>query len=111
VLAHVKDRENDVWVGTFTEVAKYGQQYASATLSNVETTDSSISFDLTDQMNDDWFDQPLTVKVRLPDDWAGSGVTATQDEQGIATQLVEYNGANYVLVDAIPDRGSVDISF
>jgi len=111
VLAHLKTREDDVWVGTFTAVAKYAQQFATAVLSDIQTTASSISFTLTDQMNDDWFDEPLTVKVRLPDGWTGFTVAASQNSESLPTQVVEYDGANYILVEAIPDRGIVEINF
>lgn len=110
VLAHVKAKEADVWVGTFTEVAKYAQQYASAEFSGIQTTANSVRFELKDEMNDDWFDQPLTVKVRLPDGWSGS-VSATQAGGGLSVSTVQHNGASYVLVEAVPDRGVVLVNF
>ncbi|MEZ5449826.1 MAG: polysaccharide deacetylase family protein [Thiolinea sp.] len=111
VLAHIKSREADVWVGTFTEVAQYAQEYATARLSNLQSGASSLSFDLHDQMNDDWFDRPLTVKLRLPDGWSGGAVSAVQ--QGVARNawVQQHNGVAYALVDVVPDRGRVTLSF
>ncbi|MEZ5537797.1 MAG: polysaccharide deacetylase family protein [Thiolinea sp.] len=110
VLAHVKSKENDVWVGTFTEVAKYGQEYATAALSNIQVGSSDVRFELKDQMNDSWFDQPLTVKLRLPDGWSGT-LNATQGGVGIPVRPVLHNSQAYALIDAVPDRGLVIVSF
>lgn len=110
VLAHIKSKESDVWVGTFTDVAQYAQEYATAKLSDIQVNNSSISFNLKDEMNDDWFDQPLTVKIRLPDNWQGS-VNATQDGNTLNTNSVTNNGHAYALVDAVPDGGIVNVSF
>ena len=111
VLAHVKSKEADVWVGTFTEVAQYAQEYASATLVNISATANSLQFTLKDQMNDSWFDQPLTVKVRLPDGWSGSAVNATQSGAAIASSVLNHGGKAYALIDAVPDRGVVMVRF
>lgn len=110
VLAHVKAKEADVWAGTFTEIAKYAQEYASADFSGVQSSANSVRFELKDEMNDDWFDQPLTVKVRLPDGWSGS-VSATQAGAGLTSDTVQHNGSTYALVDVVPDRGLVVVNF
>lgn len=110
VLAYVKTKETDVWVGTFTEVAKYGQEYATAGLSNVQVNAANVQFELKDEMNDVWFNEPLTVKLRLPDGWSGS-VAATQDGAAIPARVVQHGGQAYALVDAVPDQGLVVVGF
>ena len=111
VLAHVKTREDDVWVGTFTQIAKYAQQYASSEFSGIQITANSLRFELKDEMNDQWFNEPLTVKVRLPDGWSGLSVNATQSGAALPAQAIQHDGAYYALVDVVPDRGVVDLSF
>ncbi len=61
-------------------------------------------------MNDAWFDEPLAVKLRLPDGWSGS-VGATQDGAAIPARVVQLEGQAYALVDAVPDRGLVVVEF
>ena len=111
VLAHIKSNEADVWVGTFTEVAKYAQEYATAKLSNIQTTANRVTFEIKDEMNDDWFDEPLTVKIRLPDSWDESFVTATQAGVATAASSIEHEGTHYALIDAVPDKGTVVVEF
>ena len=98
-----------LWLGTYPAVAKYGQSRDTATLTVVKKTASEITFTLVDQMRDDWYDESLTVKVRLPAAWAQSGVAATQGGKSLDAFYVEHGGAKYALVNAVPDRGEVTL--
>ena len=71
---------------------------------------ANVQFELTDELNDVWFNEPLTVKLRLPDGWNGS-VGATQDGAAIAARVVQHAGQAYALVDAVPDQGLVVVGF
>jgi chitin deacetylase len=94
-----------IWIDTFTAVAKYGQERDSAMLRTVTSTPERIELRLVDRMRDDIFDQPLMIKVRLPDTW--TAVTARQGAAAIAAQWVPHEGKPYALVRAVPDRGAV----
>lgn len=102
-LDYAVTHRNEIWTGRFNDIARYGQSRETATLTVTSNTFNRIVFQLTDRMNDAVFDYPLTVKVRLPDHW--STAVATQNGNSAPVQLVEYNGATYALVDAVPDRG------
>ena len=56
-------------------------------------------------MDDSVFTTPLTVKVRVDNDWTSA--SAIQSGEVIPTNLITYNGNKYALVDAVPDRGEV----
>ena len=101
-LAKYKDR---IWIDTFPAVAKYGQERDTATLKTVSSDAKRIALSLADRMDDTLFDEPLTLKVRLPDAW--TSVRATQGGKPVAARIVEHDGAAYALVDAIPDRGEI----
>ena len=104
-LAKYKDR---LWIDTFPAVAKYGQERDTATLKTVSSDATRIVLSLVDRMDDTLFDEPLTLKVRLPDAWRT--VRAEQGGKPVAVAFVEHAGAHYALVDAIPDRGEIVIS-
>lgn len=110
VLAYLQTVEDKVWIAPFTQVAKYGQEYASAKLVNLQKTANSVSFELKDQMNDLWFNQPLTLKLRLPDGWAG---VLTVEQQAVNRQVrtLAYQGGVYALFEVIPDRGVVTVKY
>ena len=96
-IASLKD--DRLWVCRFDDVMKYGQERDTAKLSCVLKGDK-IAVSITDDMKDDVFNYPLTVKVRLPDGWAGvKGGT-----------FLSHDGKPYALVDVIPDRGEVILS-
>lgn len=110
VLAHLNEVKDRVWIAPFTQVAQYGQEYATAQLTNVQRTANSVSFQLKDQMNDAWFDQPLTIKMRLPDGWSGT-LSVQQNSASRAVQTVVNQDKIYALFEVIPDRGLVTVSY
>lgn len=110
VLAHLKTAEDKVWIAPFTQVAKYGQEYATAKLVNLQKTANSVRFELKDQMNDVWFNQPLTLKLRLPDAWNGV-LTVQQQAVNREVRTFAYQGGIYALFEAVPDRGIITVTY
>ena len=104
-LANIVAQRELIWIDTFTTVAKYGQERDSATLATASSAPQRIELALSDRMRDDLFDEPLTLKVRLPDAWAG--VRAVQGKTALAARLVQHDGHPYALVQAVPDRGAI----
>ncbi len=101
-LAKYKDR---IWIGTFPAVAKYGQERDTATLATVSSAPGRVVLSLSDKMDDKLFDEPLTLKVRLPGAW--KTVRAAQGGKAVAATFVSHDGAPYAFVDAVPDRGEI----
>jgi len=103
----LKQHEADVWVGSFRAVALYGQERDTARLTVVSADATGLRFQLEDDLPDAEFDQPLTLKVRLPDGW--SGAQAWQDARPVPVTVVARDGVSYALVAATPDRGLVEV--
>lgn len=103
----LKELAADVWIGLFREVVLYGQERDTARLATVPRDGNEIRFSLSDDMDDKLFDFPLTVKVRLPDEW--QTVSAIQNGKATEARLIEKDGGRYALVQAIPDRGEVTL--
>ncbi|MCK5781931.1 MAG: T9SS type A sorting domain-containing protein [Flavobacteriales bacterium] len=107
-LAAVSAKSDVIWNGMFSEVTRYGQERDTHTL-NVDVVEAtSIRFTLTDEMNDMYFDFPLTVKIRIDNEW--THVVAEQNGNEIDVVIVENEGNKYILVDAVPDAGQVLVS-
>jgi hypothetical protein len=104
-IASLKD--DRLWVARFDDVAKYGQERDSATVTSVLKGDK-IEMNVTDRMDDKLFDYPLTVKVRLPDGWKTA--KAMQNGKSVPVNTVSHNGSRFALVEAVPDRGTVVLS-
>jgi hypothetical protein len=105
VFEFFNENRADLWVGHLTDIALYGQERDTATLTTTGVTPTSIRLALTSKMDPANFDYPLTVKVRLPDSW--KTVKAAQGGNPIAAQLIQHEGAAYALIKAIPDQGEI----
>lgn len=107
-LNFLQANNDSIWVGTYTEIAKYSQQRESALLDITSVTADEIVFDLADTMDDTLFDYPLTIKLRLDPSW--TGISATQDGQAVGAYIVQYAGVNYAYIQAVPDQGTVVVT-
>jgi hypothetical protein len=104
-FAFLQKHRSDIWTGLFREVAQYGQERDTAQVAVTKVDGREIRFTLTDSMCDDSFDFPLTVKIRIPKTWAQ--LQAIHGRRSVPVSLVEHEGNNYALVQAVPDRGEV----
>ncbi len=107
-LQYIKEREDKIWLATFPEVAKYAQEFATHSIKIDTILENKISFTLTDQMQDAIYAFPLTVKVRIPNNW--TNLTVSQNNKPIYNKVITYNFNNYLLVRAVPDKGQVMIT-
>lgn len=106
-LQRIKDDEHKYWVRPYTTVAQYAQSRLTSELTIDSVAADEIRFTLTDDMIDEYYFTPLTVKLRVNNDW--TDVVAFQNGQNIPAKLIQHNGNDYVLVDAVPDRGQVTV--
>lgn len=107
-LSTLSEKTDSIWVGMYSEVARYAQERDSHTLTVDENTSSVIKFTLTDKMHDEYFNFPLSVKIRIDNSW--STLFATQNGVSIVSKIIEFENNKYALVKAIPDKGQVIIS-
>jgi hypothetical protein len=108
LLQYLFARKDSIWVSGFSAIAQYSQSRDTHHLTVNSITTTQIKFTLTDEMSDDLFFQPLTVKIKVGNDWAN--VTAIQNGISVAASLLSHNGSKYALVNAIPDRGQVTVT-
>ena len=97
----------DIWLDTFTNVAKYGQERDTSKLEITNNTDS-ITYTLTDEMDDTLFTFPLTVKIKVDSSW--ENIEAVQDGKKLPIKTVDVDGSRYVLVETVPDTGAVTVA-
>jgi hypothetical protein len=104
----ISKNSDKIWVTWFRNVILFGQERDSHTLTMRSVSDSKISFDLTDRMDDSIYNYPLTVKVRVNNDWGK--ITATQNGITIPIKVINHEGVMYVMLKAVPDRGLVEVN-
>ncbi|MGB7567675.1 MAG: hypothetical protein WBM07_07440, partial [Chitinivibrionales bacterium] len=109
IMDTIKTRENDLWVGTFSEVAKYGEERDTHILSVKKVMPSYITFSLSDSMVDSIFNYPLTVKITISSSWV-KPIFAIQGQDTLWDSVIIHNENPYLLVNAIPNQGDVTLS-
>jgi hypothetical protein len=101
--------KDKLWIDTFVNVAKYGQERDSAELTlTPDIAGGTIKYTLSDRMDDTIFDYPLTVKIKVPASW--TVVSAVQGGDALPCDIVENSGSKYALVKSVPDKGEVTVS-
>ncbi|MBO9609853.1 MAG: DNRLRE domain-containing protein [Paenibacillaceae bacterium] len=107
MLNLLKAHEDRIWVGTYTDIAMYAEERDTALLTVTASGPNQIVFTLADRMDDDLFDYPLTIKVRVDNAW--SNIVAVQGGKPLPVQEAEQNANRYALVKAVPDKGAVSL--
>ncbi|MCK5830506.1 MAG: polysaccharide deacetylase family protein [Methylococcales bacterium] len=106
-LNHLHKRSNDLWLGLFKDVARYGQERDTARLSIITNNPTKIEFKLWDEMDDQIFNYPLTIKIKMHSGW--QKIIATQAGNNLESGIIYHNDVAYALIKAIPDKGNVVI--
>ncbi len=106
-LEYAAKNKDKLWIDTFVNVAKYGQERDSATIKILEVTPEKIRFSLGDNMKDSLFDFPLTVKVGLDNSWAKLNVV--QSGKPVKGSIIDHNGKKFALIQAVPDAGVIEM--
>lgn len=107
LLQYIKAREDSLWIAGFTPVAQYAQSRDTHHLTTNVVSPTQVNFTLTDDMSDDMYFYPLTVKIKVANNWASA--IATQNGTILNTKLITAGGNKYLLVNAVPDRGEVAV--
>ena len=107
-----KDAENmfayavskNIWIANYTEAFLYYTEWASAEVSAVYDN-GSIWVTLTDDEDNTMYNEDLTVKVAVPASWAAAEANGETLEV-----YTDEDGSFYVLVNIVPDSGTVCVS-
>ncbi len=102
-------KKTGVWVGSYTEVVQYIKESQRASIEFSATADS-ITFNLTDTLDNSHFDQKLTVKVDIPDEWTAITVMQNGVEIGVDAEKDVFIENGYAYISVVPDCGEVVIT-
>ena len=94
----------ELWLASFSDAAKYYFEWSSATVSATTYGDERVEVTLTDREEDERFDEPLTVKVTVPDGWK----KAELESYGVTTELTVHtaeDGTRFVYANILPGEG------
>ncbi|WP_337871750.1 polysaccharide deacetylase family protein [Ignavibacterium sp.] len=102
-----KSDSMQLWVATIGEVTKYIRERQNYNYNIVELTDSTILLNLTDNLDDEIYNYPLSCFIKVPNDW--QAVQFSQNNITKTLFTVSTDSGNYVLAKIIPDGGKVTL--
>ncbi len=97
--------EKDVWVDTQQSVVKYIKERDDSRITVVSEKRSKMVLRLLNDLDTMIFDQPLTIKAKIPRDWDSVKVV-----QGDDTWIVESDPTDYIYFNAVPGGGDISLS-
>ena len=109
-LKYMSEHSDELWVCSFTDAVAYIKERQSAEIKIEEEKERSITLTVTDDLPDEQFYYPLTVRLGIPEEW-GKEITCQQNgKRTKAAVMTDADGNLYAYVDIIPDGGSAVIT-
>jgi peptidoglycan/xylan/chitin deacetylase (PgdA/CDA1 family) len=106
-LDYLDANRNKFWVSTFGNVVRYIRERNSVSVQEVEIYTDSILVGITDTLNNQIYNYPVSISRILPIDWPNA--MAWQNGQKVNSKVETTGNEKYVIFDAIPDTGNVTI--
>ncbi len=99
----------NLWIDTFGAVTRYIKERESAAISLISSSSTEMVLGLTDDLDDNLYDQELTIRSEVPETCISAVVT-----QGSKVKTIDpvWEGSTKVIYfNAVPDRGHITVSF
>jgi peptidoglycan/xylan/chitin deacetylase (PgdA/CDA1 family) len=104
---YIKSKENDLWVATFGDVARYMRERMDSEVNSSENKER-ITVRLTNSLDKSMYDLPLTLKTVVRPDWKEVIVKQGNESKRIPTQ--KTGTTTFVQYQALPDAGIIEIT-
>ena len=106
-FTYLKSKEDDLWIATFGDVARYIRERMNSTV-NTEKKGGKITVNITNTLDTTMYDIPVTLKTYVPSKW--KDVQVVQDNRETTVSQQRDSSGYYVLYHAIPNFGSIILS-
>ncbi len=103
-LSYVKTHDDQIWVDTFANVARYVAERDAAEITIRKQTSSSVVVILDSPLSSPPYNQPLTLLIDAP---TASMATATRAGKPLAVTIKD----NLLLVDTVPSSDEIHIEW
>ncbi|MCF4101767.1 polysaccharide deacetylase family protein [Gillisia sp. M10.2A] len=95
------------WLDTFVNVVKYIKERDAVIVKELSNSRNIITAELTDGLDNDIYNYPLSIKKEIPLYW--NTVKVAQNKKAVQFFIKKEDGKQYVIFEAIPDAGIVSI--
>jgi len=98
-LDYIIKVEDKIWCSTVSNVIKYIDESKNAEVRCDICNDTVYKIRINDLMDDSIYNQPLSVRIKVPDNWDSIRISNTEN---IKTEY--YNKSKFILFNALPDN-------
>lgn len=106
-FTYLKAHENDLWIATFSDVAKYMRERMNAGV-KFDQKKNVIVVDLRHSLDTKVYNVPLTLKTYVPKEWQRAILRQGKHREQVTIQ--EDNIGKFVLYKAMPNSASIEIT-
>lgn len=103
-LEYIKMNQDKIWCSTISDFIKYSEEYRNAKVTCDYCNDSIFTIRLDDSLDDNIYDHPLSLKLKIPDNW--EEISFSND---IPFETVHSGKNSFVLFEAKPDNTHIII--
>ncbi|MCX7987001.1 MAG: polysaccharide deacetylase family protein [Bacteroidales bacterium] len=104
-LLYLEPRTAKYWVTTFKAATLYSKERDAAQVTLISASDDQIELSIVDTLPDSLYNQSLTLRCILPQNWPS--VVVKQNEQTVFSRIVKRDTSIFIEFDAVPDGGLV----
>lgn len=106
-FTYIKNRENNIWVAPFGNVARYVRERMDSKIES-KNDNNKITIKLTNSLDKDLYDEPITLKTYVPESWKNVMVKTQNVKKKVAIQ--KDDKGFFVLYQAVPNKGVIEIT-
>lgn len=106
-LRYLDENRDKIWCETFGNVARYIQERNNVAIFEKSPAKNSFTMKITDNLNDDIFNYPLSIRRPLPDGWNAENMIIMQGKTPVTFKVVTEGSNKFIMFEAIPDAGDV----
>lgn len=107
-LAYVNTNSADYWVATFADAVKYIKERNAVSLTETTISPDELSLVAADNLADNVYNVPVTVRRQLPATWPNAAVAL--GTAPVASTIATINGAKFIVFDVVPDQGAIRLT-
>ena len=96
LFSYANSYGSDAWITSYNDAAKYYMEWGKTTVSSTLYDNKVIAVELETDITDARLDMELTVKIDIPESWAGATLG------GEKLHILSDENGSYVLVDILP---------
>lgn len=104
---YIKSNEDEVWIATFKDVAKYIRERMNAEVESIREGDK-ITVTLRHSLDPELYDLPLTIKTYVPSNW--ENIKVKWRDKDLIAKIDTDEGGQFVRYEAYPNAEEIEIA-